>query len=617
MRVESVLYIKKGFVYFILSTLLLSLQFLHYMYKSPQFELMDFHGWVFYLSAAISHAATFALVPYLLVYVPWVAITGKGRVPSFVHALLMAVINILACLNGYVFALYKFHINGFVLSLVFGEGADEIFTFDSSIYLFAVGMALFFVLLNFAMRHLSGLLLEKQKKAHVLPVVLMLAVMLLTSNLMHAYAAVVQDQPIRKSATHLPYYFPLTANGFMRKMGVVTPDDFLPADFGKRKNPSLCYPKQPLVSDSTAATPNIVLIALDSWNYRAFTPEVAPNIDAFAKRNLQFENHLSSSNGTKGSIFGLFYGISSFYWNDFDVSGVTPVLVDELQKSGYEFRTFPSATLNSPNFAKLLFYKVDGIEPTTEGKMACDRDENLTRHFVDYLDKRDEASNSPFFAFLFYDLMHSMDYPEGKAKKFLPSWEFADYPKLDNDSDPTPFWNLYRNCSNVIDSLVGIVLNKLEETKLMDNTIVVITGDHGQEFNENKHNYWGHGGNYTYPQIHVPFIVHWPDHEPKVYRHRTTHYDFSTTLLHDVFGVKNEVGDYSMGKPLTDTTFRNWHVAGDNLNYAFIVEGNTILEKMPSGYLEITDAKLKPIEGYKVNSKELNEAITRLNAFYK
>lgn len=85
----------------------------------------------------------------------------------------------------------------------------------------------------------------------------------------------------------------------------------------------------------------------------------------------------------------------------------------------------------------------------------------------------------------FYDLAHGYEVPKDKLYRFQPSWEFADYMKLNNDIDPTPFLNLYYNCVAEADSLVGCVLHKLEEKKLLDNTLVIITGDHGQEFNEN------------------------------------------------------------------------------------------------------------------------------------
>ncbi|MBO4804454.1 MAG: DUF3413 domain-containing protein [Paludibacteraceae bacterium] len=608
--------LKRGFGYVVFSTLVIAIQFVNYLLKSPQLELMDFTGWVFFLTAALSHAALFALLPYLLVYLPLILLTAKEKLASIVHVLLMAFLNVIACLNGMVFSLYKFHLNGFVLDLYFGEGGDEIFNFDTSIYLYACGVVLFFLLLNLFLSWLSGWLYAKRGKAYVLPSVLTLVGLLLVSNLMHAYAAVAQLQSVKKSATHLPYYFPLTANRFMIRMGVVAQEDLVSADFGTKENTTLAYPRQELISDSVPLK-NVVLIAIDSWNYLSFTEEVMPNVTAFADKNVRYENHLSSSNGTRGSIFGLFFSASSYYWNDFDVSGVTPVLVDELAKRNYNIQAFPSATLNSPNFAKLLFYKVKGIRHSTEGVSVYDRDCQLTKDFVEYLDQRDTSAHQPFFSFLFYDLAHAIEYPKDKPKRFLPSWDYSDYVNLSNDMDPLPFWNLYRNSVSAVDSLVGVVLRKLEEEHLLDETVIVITGDHGQEFNENHKNYWGHGSNYSPAQIHVPFVYHYPQAQPSIFTYRTTHYDFSPTILHDVLGVKNAPSDYSMGKLLSDTTFRDWHIVGDNLNYAFIVEDDVIIEKKPSGYLEITDARLNPIEGYKINSKELNVAISKLNMFYK
>lgn len=49
--------------------------------------------------------------------------------------------------------------------------------------------------------------------------------------------------------------------------------------------------------------------------------------------------------------------------------------------------------------------------------------------------------------------------------------------------------------------------------------------------------------------------------------------------MNKVLGVTNPPSDYSMGHLITDTCPRNWHIVGDNLNYAFIVENHTILEK--------------------------------------
>lgn len=603
--------IRQGFLFYTITILTFAVQFVTYLAGSPQAGNMDCLGNLFFLSAAISHASIFALIPFALFLATLLASRNK-MAANVVHVSLATLMSILFYINGYCYALYRFHINGMVISMFFGEGSDEIFQFDSSLY-FKVSLAIIGIIgVNLALKWLANLICDKTRKPFFKPILASILVLTLFSNATHAYAAVAQRQSVIKSAAHLPYYFPITATRLMIKMGVVSQDDLLKADFGKQSG--LNYPQSEISTTDSIAKRNILIIAVDSWNYSGLNEDAMPYVSAFAKRNQSYTNHLSSSNGTRGSIFGMFFGTSSYYWKDFDISGTTPVLINTMQERGYQINTFPSANLTNPNFAKLIFKNVPNLNVSTEGERAYDRDCQLTNDFIDYLDSID--TEKPFFAFLFYDLAHNFFYPEERAKKFTPSWNFADYMKLNNDMDPTPFWNLYLNCLNAIDSLIGTAIDTLESKGLLENTYIVITGDHGQEFNENHKNYWGHGSNYSYPQIHVPLVVHEPGCDSATFSHRTTHYDLSATLMHDVLGVTNPISDYSMGLPLQDTTFRNWHVVGDNLNFAFITKNDIIIEKKPNGMLDITDRQLNPIKGFKPNAKELNEAINNLNLFY-
>lgn len=606
----------EGFIFYILSTLTVTIQFLFYLLDSPRLSMMDGGGWLFYVTAACSHAALWALIPYLMAMVVWLAFR-RERAATIVHIVLAALLNLLAYIDGSVYSLYKFHINGFVLSLLFGEGNSEIFTFSFWLYLKMAGIVLGVFAANVLLRMLAGRCYARFHRCGFRPALAVLVLFALFSNLYHAYAAVAQKTSVVRSASCLPYYFPLTATTLMVKLGVVSPDDIVRIDFGNRQNATdLNYPIHPLQHHGQASRKNIVFIAIDSWNYRAFKPEVMPCISSFARKCSRFDSHLSSSNGTRGSIFGLFFSLSSIYWTDFEMSGIQPLLVDELLAQDYRIGIYPSATIVNPPFAKVLFSKVPHLRTHTEGQTVYDRDCRITADYLQALDTLADDTK-PFFSFLFYDLAHGFELPKEKLHRFQPSWEFADYMKLNNDTDPTPFLNLYYNCLAEADSLVGCVLRKLEEKKLLDNTLVFLTGDHGQEFNENHKNYWGHGSNYSPAQTHIPFLVYRPGEEPRTYSHRTTHYDFAPTVMSEMLGVTNPPSDYSMGHLLTDTCSRNWHVVGDYLNYAFIVEKQTILEKRPAGYVEICDSALNPLEHYKVDTKGLNEAIRSLNRFYK
>lgn len=124
---------KQGFLFFAFSTLLIALQFGLYITDSSILELMDLEGWLFFITSCISHAAMFALIPYLLSLIfTFCRCTKTARVVQIVGVVLLCIINYL---NSQVYAIYHFHINGFVLSMVFGEGAGEIFNFDIMLYL--------------------------------------------------------------------------------------------------------------------------------------------------------------------------------------------------------------------------------------------------------------------------------------------------------------------------------------------------------------------------------------------------------------------------------------------------------------------------------------------------
>ena len=127
---------------------------------------------------------------------------------------------------------------------------------------------------------------------------------------------------------------------------------------------------------------NIIYLVLDSWNFRTFTRECCPNIRAFGDRSAVLNRHLSSSNGTRGGIFGLFFGISATYWQDFERTGVQPLFIENLLENGYDIDTFASATLVNPPFYRIVFGDVKDIRKETPGATPFDRDNRSSADFV-------------------------------------------------------------------------------------------------------------------------------------------------------------------------------------------------------------------------------------------
>src|SRR5690606_5418681 len=63
-----------------------------------------------------------------------------------------------------------------------------------------------------------------------------------------------------------------------------------------------------------------------------------------------------------------------------------------------------------------------------------------------------------------------------------------------------------------LDEQIGRLFARLRRGGHLDNTIVVITSDHGEEFGENA-KYW-HGLSLHAPSLHVPLIVRFPPRVP-------------------------------------------------------------------------------------------------------
>lgn len=605
--------LKKGFLFYALSTIAMALLMMNFIKSSSVLELMDFEGWIFLIVSCISHASQLALVPFL-VFAILVGIR-LPRVATVVQAIVTALLIILLYLDSQVYALYHFHINGFVLNMVFGEGASEIFTFDTLLYMKEGLRFAFLVLVVGVLLWLSTWIYKRKAKAYVLPIALSFVGCTLFAHLWHIYASFKQHQSVVKSAALLPYYFPTTANGLMYDLGMVPPESYQNLATSRQES-DVRYPINPLETIKPDSLPNILIIAVDSWNKRALTAECMPNTFRFAKENRWYRNHVSSSNGTRSGIFGLFFGLSCYYWESFEPTHIQPLLIDRLLELGYVCQAYPSATLLEPPFAKVIFGNVPNLNVKTEGKRVLERDSKITEMLIADMRKHKE-DGKPFFSFVFYDLPHSFELRQEQNTRFQPAWAYADYTKLDNDLDPTPFWNLYRNCCFQDDILLGKVFKALDEEGLSDNTIVILTGDHGQEFNENHRNYWGHNGNFSIHQIGVPMICHFPGTEAGEFSHRTTHYDVVPTLMSRYLGVRNPASDYSMGHLIDDTKPRLWHIVGSNLNYAFIIGGDTILEKKAEGSLDIYDARMKPIGNYKLPVKEFDAAVKNMNRFFK
>lgn len=499
----------------------------------------------------------------------------------------------------YVYQLYRFHLNWAMVDL-FVNGGSEVIHFSFGMWLEIALLVCGILVLIAAILYI---VLKWEKRIAVWPFAVGFVVCFLAGNLTYALASASEKTEITWMAEYVPWARPLTMNRFLTKHGLIAKDkdDISVSTEGR----TLFYPRAQLEFEPVEKKKNIVFLVVDALRSDMLTEENMPNLWNIARNSIKFNNHFSSGNSTRAGIFGLFYGLPPSYWHSALRGNVPAAFITALQKNGYDIEAFASARLTSPEFDKTVFASVPNLRISSKGASAWERDLDSIADFESWLERK---SNSPFFVFLFLDNVHAYNVAPDKNPKFIPYWKEVNHLKLSNDTDPTEYFNLYKNAVLDADGNIGKIWGLLKAKELLDDTIVVVTSDHGEEFNDNKGNFWGHNGNFTDAQIKVPLVIHWPDKRHQEIDYLTTAYDITATLMLDALNCLNDVGDYSIGGSLWIPKKNDWFVSGSYQNSA-IIETDRIIVINAAGSLEFRNRDYSPSKN-KRRTKNILDAVS-------
>jgi membrane-anchored protein YejM (alkaline phosphatase superfamily) len=557
--------------------------------------------------------AHFAVLAALVALVTGVTVLLTRRRSIVAIAAVTAASTLVAgvLIDSVVFQQYRFHINGAILNLLTGGAASETFVFPTTMYLQAALALVLIIAVEWTVAKFVTRWIAFERRAGGRAFATVLIVVFLTAHALHAWADAVSYTPITRQRKLLPAFHGLTAKSQLLKLGLVSPESRIDVA-GRKEDSDLAYPLAPIAC-TPSSKPNIIFIVVDSWRFDALHPAVTPNMASFAPRTMLFADHLSGGSATRTGMFTLFYGIPATYWHDFLGEERGPVFVSELLRQQYAVEVFRSAPLSSPEFHRTIFRDVEGVRLESDGRTPAERDRDLTVDFIRFLNGRDEKR--PFFSLLFYDSPHAYDFLPGSPQPFQPSWEEVNYFQLSNSFDPTPFRNRYLNSVHYVDSLVGKALSAIESKGLLENTIVVITGDHGQEFNETRLNYWGHNSNFSHFQTKVPMLVYWPGRSPSRFDHRTSHFDVVPTLMRHALGCSTDFKAYSAGGDLFKAGERD-ELLLSNFNDFAIVEPTRITSVSQHGTVEVVDPMYREM-GVEPDPATMLAAMKLQSRFYK
>jgi hypothetical protein len=559
---------------------------------SPVF---DFTLVLFSAIALVSHCTLLCVVPALCLLFLFRLGWPLKRV-AVVGVLLFSAYWILMIANYLVFKIYRYHISGFFLNIIFHSDANQIFALSTRekqmIACTLLFVSLFQVTLAYSLQRFRVRLGFEQAKTISLVLVgaLMfsygLVVMAIDTSAANRIEQFVAHGFIRASQP-IPYFneliFQLLPKNAAHAYMMQGADLFSQME---REQHTLQYPLHPLSFQVLHKKLNVLIIGIDTWRYDMQNPKVTPRIAAFAPKTWQFMQHLSGGNSTEPGIFSLFYGLPISYWSSMLQQQQGPLLLHTFLTQGYHLSVFTSATNAIPPYDQSLFREVPNLIRDTPADQPYERDALINKEFEhDYL----QHPQQPFFSFVFYNTAHSYCTPNPYPKPFQPALAECERYHLDNHTDLTALKNRYQNAVHYVDSLVGDLLDFLEQQKLLDHTIVIITGDHGEEFNDYGNDRYGHAGNFTDAQIKTPLLMYVPGARPQMIRQETTHYQVVPWLMQHVLGCRNRSSDYAIEPALLTPGFqRKWLLVGSYIGFGIRTHDH-IINIFSNGNFDTTD----------------------------
>ena len=586
---------------------LLAVRYFQFLPEMPATAL----EWLFIFSATFSQMAVLGAASIVLI--PLVFLPSSARKILFTTVATLALA--LLWVDTAVFAQYRFHINSIVLEMMM---AGQVIEFPLSMWLLAAGGIALLWLAEYALLSWIDRSVSLQRRKTTRWFVLCAVLALLVCNAIHVWAAAHAYQPITQIKRYLPLFYPATSNSTMRKYGWVDEEALEQQKLltAQKQSSDLNYPAQPLEVVPVDKPVNIVLLVIDSWRAHTFNADNTPNLWEFAQSGMVLNQHMSTGNATRVGVFGMFYGLPGSYWHSVLDNRTSPLLIDRLQALDYQLGIFASAQLTNPEFDQTIFSKVPNLRTSTVGATAADRDIAITQEWEQWFKATDK--NKPSFSFLFYDAPHSYEYTADYPHRYEPLPKRLDYMQRTPKADTQPWLNAYQTSVHFIDSQAKIVLDTLKASGELDNTIVIITGDHGEEINDNGLNYWGHNSNFSDIQVKVPFVIVGKD-IPKNggwKNHFTSHADIAPTLLKNYLGVQNPAKDFSIGVDLLGSPIdRDWLLVSGYSQYAIVGKDN-ILEIGSVGQSQLVDKQYRPLKD-KPNFEHVHEAMEQMSRFSK
>ena len=369
----------------------------------------------------------------------------------------------------------------------------------------------------------------------------------------------------------------------------------------------ILYENNIIFYNKTNTRPNILIISADALrpdhlSFNRYKKKTTPNIDSFAEKSLQIRGTFTALPRTfpawvsiLSSKYPMTHGINHMFPRTRERNIQFDTAVSYLNEHGYrtavisdfagdifpriemDFKKVIAPQMNTTVLIKqIMLEKQTFLLPFITNKLGLFLFPEI-RDFAklsfsgvlteETINEIDSSRGEPFFIVTFYSVTH---FPYAAPYPYFKKFSNPEYKgqhkylkdrilNLDNNKnaskrnpqdaskeDKEQVNALYDGCLNLLDNEFGKIIEYLKKKKLFDNTIVIITSDHGENLYEKKFG-MGHGehlkGNYS---LEIPLIIHYPkiDEKGKTIKRASSSIDIMPTVF-DIAGLK--IPDYFDG----------------------------------------------------------------------
>jgi arylsulfatase A-like enzyme len=143
---------------------------------------------------------------------------------------------------------------------------------------------------------------------------------------------------------------------------------------------------------------------------------------------------------------------------------------------------------------------------------------DVSAKFLSWVDRRD---GRPFYAFVNYFDAHapySAPAPFNVAFAASPPRYWVDEPRPTDSTTLKELETAYESSILYLDHELGKLLTALRQRGILDNTLVIVTADHGEQFGDHDPRYLGHERSLYASALRVPLVMVYPPMVPAAVR---------------------------------------------------------------------------------------------------